>query len=201
MLPYAGARRKSSPQHGKQSIPQARPELRAKPRKHHVQRTRTGRVHGLQSALYLFYSHKCGSNSDCDRRTRVAQQARIAHTRGRGAAHDTGDHSHSHLVIHIHTSSTERQSDHSAFQRSRKIDAEIAISCGDHSHAHLIFHIHTSSTERQSDHSAFRCTVVCTVCCVCGWLLVSARYGSVGIGLLATTRAAKERSPVLAPGP
>ena len=44
------------------------------------------------------------------------------------------------------------------------------------------------------------CTVVCTVC-VCGSLLVSARYGSVGIGLLATTRAAKERSPVLAPGP
>ena len=43
-------------------------------------------------------------------------------------------------------------------------------------------------------------TVVCTVC-VCGSLLVSARYGSVGIGLLATTRAAKERSPVLAPGP
>ena len=38
------------------------------------------------------------------------------------------------------------------------------------------------------------CTVVCTVC-VCGSLLVSARYGSVGIGLLATTRAAKERSP------
>ena len=30
------------------------------------------------------------------------------------------------------------------------------------------------------------CTVVCTVC-VCGSLLVSARYGSVGIGLLATT--------------
>ena len=44
------------------------------------------------------------------------------------------------------------------------------------------------------------CTVVCTVC-VCGSLLVSARYGSVGIALLATTRAAKERSPVLAPGP
>ena len=90
MVPYAGARQQRSPQHGKQSIPQARPELRAKPRKHHVQRTRTGRVHGLQSALYLFYSHKCGSNSDCDRRTRVAQQARIAHTRGRGAARDPG---------------------------------------------------------------------------------------------------------------
>ena len=31
-----------------------------------------------------------------------------------------GDHSHSHLIIHIHTSSAERQSDHSAFRRSRE---------------------------------------------------------------------------------
>ena len=90
MVRYAGARQQRSPRRGKQSIPQARPALRAKPRRHHVQRTLTGWDHLLQSALYLFHSHKCGSNSDCDRRTRVGQRARIAHTRGRGAARDPG---------------------------------------------------------------------------------------------------------------
>ena len=66
------------------------------------------------------------------------------------------DHSLSHLIIRIHTSLAERQSDHSAFWRSCEIDTEIVISWGDHSHSHRIINIHTSLAERQSGHSAFR---------------------------------------------
>ena len=61
-----------------------------------------------------------------------------------------------HLIIHIHIPSAELLSDHSVVRRSRKIDAEIAISWGDHSHSHLIIHIHIPLAELQSDHSVVR---------------------------------------------
>ena len=157
MLHYAGARQQSSPQHGKQSIPQARPGLRAKPRKHHVPWPRTSWEYGFQSALYLFYSHKCGSNSACDRRTRVAQQARIAHTRGRGAARDPGQN---------------------------------ACTVGGPTPPPSSYREIGMAHDACNQYGVYGCMDLVTT-------YVSHMY--IGIGLLSTTRAAKERSPALAP--